>query len=349
MVQSAQSSNVTNVSQNHRYNDPRVRQVADSCGYWRVPYTNGDHATEGIAMMMDVMEERWGIFSLGDDQNHGDIFLKGRLTDAEHFDLLQGIFPNTLADMGKPGPGICGHPPASQHAVKPARPPQASSRQAPQSMQSNYIAAPPQSHPLLYPPMGHTMDYAPRRAPPIQDLSHSQGTARPQLPRQHRQPVQQAHRPNHYQGRRAASSSDSSTSADSDSASSSAEGRSSKRGPKKTNPKGRSKGKPKQRARRGSEEVEAYSADERPKRRAPLRLGGRRRGRSDDEEVEAPARRPAHKEGAPPPKGQGRRNRGREPLDDDEEEPPLDPVLAALKEQNGYGNVKGRDGKSGWH
>ncbi|KAL9592803.1 MAG: hypothetical protein Q9179_006359 [Wetmoreana sp. 5 TL-2023] len=336
---------------------PFFINIVNGHGVWRLPFEQGHDvytkdAHETIACMMMKVHPRWDLVGIGIGENEGDLILSGPLTDHEIRDISQEKWPLNLGTMGRPGPGVCGRPlEAKQRAIAPAGPPLASNRE-------NHYIAEPANHPLMYPPdigrqprhqkLVHEFDYPEEHVP--HRPRNIQGPRQPQGARQPRPSDVQAHRPYRYKGRRAASSSDSSTSSDSDSDSASSYPQyvSPKRAPKKTNPKGRAKGKPKQRPKQAFEEDEADSADDRPKRRAPPRGAGRRRERSDDKEVEAPARRLA-RGGAPPPKGQGRRNRERELSDDDEEAPPLDPVLEALKEKNGYGKVKGKDEKSGWH
>lgn len=94
---------------------PELISVIDGEGLWRVPYFDrqdkwGTALTEAVSLMMDDLEGRWKCFAAGTDQNKGDVFVVGPLTQQEQAQVSHGQFPPSLAMYGRLGPGVCGPP-----------------------------------------------------------------------------------------------------------------------------------------------------------------------------------------------------------------------------------------------
>lgn len=93
---------------------PELINVIHADAFWRLPYAPGPgehrYITEGVAILMAVLDGRFKWVAFGAEQNRGDIFMSGPLSQMERFDLEIGRFPSTLALYGRPGPGVCGRP-----------------------------------------------------------------------------------------------------------------------------------------------------------------------------------------------------------------------------------------------
>ncbi|KAL8931787.1 MAG: hypothetical protein Q9216_007070 [Gyalolechia sp. 2 TL-2023] len=144
---------------------PEFINVIDREGFWRLPYSPrpGEHrnVTEGVATLMAYLDGRFTCFGFGAEENRGDIFMSGSLSQTELFDLERGHFPPTLAMYGSPGPGVCGRP-AERRMV--SHPPLAGPYDAYQSRgpgSSRQLGAPPR---LVGAPPPHAPQRNPRRS-----------------------------------------------------------------------------------------------------------------------------------------------------------------------------------------
>ncbi|KAL8690128.1 MAG: hypothetical protein Q9218_004360 [Villophora microphyllina] len=370
---------------------PEFVNIVDGKGEWRVQRQletdlRHMHATEAIALMVTMVQPRWDILGMGKGQHHRDLILQGPLTQIEIDDITtNGFFPCTLAEIGKPGPGICDHPPGGQGAILPMYPP----IEFEDDMHPKPLPRQPRHHDIVRHRPELIDDYGPSRSraavhrPLATGPPRQQGPSRPPPNRQYRPTVAVS----------------SSSSSDSSSSSSSAEEKPKKSTTKKVAAHGpRPKGKaPVKRPAAFPSDDEgdepAHSADERrrkpalrpaadrpvPKRarngvedlapQARLARGGahlarpargrpamgqagqgRRRGRDDDEDEAAPAPGPSRRPAAGTSNRPDPHHRGGPPSDD-EPEPPVDPEeqarLDALKAANGYGQ-KAEVGKRAW-
>ncbi|KAL8777406.1 MAG: hypothetical protein Q9213_007878 [Squamulea squamosa] len=114
---------------------PLFFNIVDARGLWKIPRTP-DHTTEAIAVAMNSMQPRWAPYCK--DPEGGLIVVSmPPLTDIEIYDILAGRYPPTLAQLGKPAPGICGEP------VGPARPSLGPSMNDLYVVERNRIGQPP--------------------------------------------------------------------------------------------------------------------------------------------------------------------------------------------------------------
>ncbi|KAI4205970.1 MAG: hypothetical protein LQ350_000155 [Teloschistes chrysophthalmus] len=161
-------------------------------GLWRVPSfgtVNGGHLAEAMVCIMLDLQPRWGIAGRGVGQHPGDIILQGPLSEIELYDISNGRFPPTLAELGIPAPGVCdgtsimpGRPRQSMMDPEPTPPRPRAPAQAPvydpPRRALNLTRPPPrQSRPLTLrsPPQATR----PRRPPPtlIRPLSPSSSSS----------------------------------------------------------------------------------------------------------------------------------------------------------------------------
>ncbi|KAI4099897.1 MAG: hypothetical protein L6R37_005771 [Teloschistes peruensis] len=351
---------------------PEFFNVVDGQGCWRVPALGMNGGAEAMVCVIMNLQPRWGIVGRGLGRHEADLILRGPVTEVELYDIVNGRFPPTLAELGKPAPGVCGRPGQWMMDSRPEpRLPRAPSIQTPV-----YDTGPPRALTLNRPP------------PPRQSRTMTLRSPPPPQATRPRRPARLMRSPS-------PSSSSSSSSSDSSSDDSSEE---EKKKPKKATKKNKevvdqqSKGKAKVPVKRRpaapreeeDDEEAAYSAAEKrskqrpkpsrvrrdeavtepqprtvragPSKQAPAPPPGRphprRIERSDDEEEDtAPPRRPARRIAAdPPPKAQGR-PRGRPDGEEGEEEDAaprnLPPSRTRGRPRVRSGDEEGGDGEGG--